>query len=177
MLIVVPATGCSRSVPDLLFFSLRLGRWWLAQPFDLCTEATAMIALGIISSLAGSLFLCWLLFSLARFALPLFAGMTVGLWAFDQGTGLVPALLLGSATGGITLAAGQWLVATVRPSWLQITIALMFAVPAAIAGYSTVHGLSALMVPSAGWQLACSIMGAVITGSGAWMQMAGQGAS
>ncbi len=109
-----------------------------------------MIALGIISSLAGSLFLCWLLLSLARFALPLFAGTTAGLWTFDQGTGLVPAVLLGSITGGITLAAGQWLVATVRPNWLQIAIALMFAVPAAIAGYSTVHGLSTLMLPSAG---------------------------
>ncbi|PWR21604.1 hypothetical protein [Zavarzinia compransoris] len=134
-----------------------------------------MIALGIVGSLAGSLFLCWLLFSLARFALPLFAGMTVGLWAFDQGTGIVPAFLLGSITGGITLAAGQWLVATVRPNWLQITVALMFAVPAAIAGYSTVYGLSVLIVPSEGWQLACSIMGAAVTGSGAWMQMAGQG--
>lgn len=134
-----------------------------------------MIALGIISSLAGSLLLCWLLFSLARFALPLFVGMTVGLWAFDQGAVIIPAFLFGSAAGGITLAAGQWLVATVRPNWLQITIALMFAVPAAIAGYSTVHGLSTLIVPSAGWQIACSIMGATVTGSGAWMQVAGQG--
>lgn len=109
-----------------------------------------MIALGIVGSLAGSFFLCWLLFSLARFALPLFAGMTVGLWAFDQDTGFVPAFLLGSIAGGITLAAGQWLIAAVRPSWLQITVGLMFAIPAAIAGYSTVHGLSALMMPSEG---------------------------
>lgn len=132
-----------------------------------------MIALGIVSSLAGSLFLCWLLFSLARFALPLFAGTTVGLWALDQGAGVIPAFLLGSAAGGITFAAGQLLIAVARPLWLQIAIALMFAVPAAIAGYSTIHGISTLVIPSAGWQTACSIMGAMIAGSGAWMQTAG----
>lgn len=132
-----------------------------------------MIALGIVSSLAGSLFLCWLLFSLARFALPLFAGMTVGLWAFDQGAAIIPTILLASAAGGITFAAGQLLIAVARPLWFQVALALMFAVPAAIAGYSTIHGISSLMIPSAGWQTACSILGAMITGSGAWMQTAG----
>ena len=40
-----------------------------------------MIALGILASVAGIGFFCWLLFTLAVYALPFFAGVTVGLWA------------------------------------------------------------------------------------------------
>lgn len=37
-----------------------------------------MIFLGILLSIAAISFFCWLLFTLAVFALPFFAGVTVG---------------------------------------------------------------------------------------------------
>lgn len=40
-----------------------------------------MILLGIILSIAAIGFFCWLLFTLAVFALPFFAGLTTGGWA------------------------------------------------------------------------------------------------
>ncbi len=40
-----------------------------------------MIILGIILSIAAIGFFCWLLFTLAVFALPFFAGVSLGLWA------------------------------------------------------------------------------------------------
>lgn len=41
-----------------------------------------MIILGILLSIAAIGFFCWLLFTLAVFALPFFVGMSVGAWAY-----------------------------------------------------------------------------------------------
>ena len=47
------------------------------RPF--VAENTTMIAIGLILSVFGVGFLCWLLFTLAVYALPTFAGITAGL--------------------------------------------------------------------------------------------------
>ena len=46
-----------------------------------------MIILGIVLSFAAIGILCWLLFTLAVFALPFFAGVTAGTWACFGYTG------------------------------------------------------------------------------------------
>ena len=48
-----------------------------------------MIFISILLSIAAIGFLCWLLFTLALFALPFFAGVTVGMWKEDLPTGLI----------------------------------------------------------------------------------------
>ena len=68
-----------------------------ARPFDLCHgECATMIVIGLIVSAFGIGFLCWLLFTLAVYALPLFAGMTAGLAAYHSGAGVLGALVVGS---------------------------------------------------------------------------------
>ncbi|MBV1707950.1 MAG: hypothetical protein KGQ37_12175 [Hyphomicrobiales bacterium] len=47
-----------------------------------------MIILGIILSVAAIGFFCWLLFNLAVFALPFFAGVSTALRAYQKGRGL-----------------------------------------------------------------------------------------
>ena len=42
-----------------------------------------MIFIGILSSIAAIGALCWLLFTLAVFALPFFAGVSAGTWAYS----------------------------------------------------------------------------------------------
>ena len=49
-----------------------------ARPFLFATEYTAMIILGIIMLIIVLGAMCWLLFNLAVFALPLFAAVSVG---------------------------------------------------------------------------------------------------
>lgn len=44
-----------------------------------------MIGFGILASVAGIGFFCCLLFTLAVYALPFVAGVTVGLWGYDTG--------------------------------------------------------------------------------------------
>ena len=66
-----------------------------------------MLIIGLVLSVAGIGFLCWLLFTLAVYALPFFAGLTAGLAAFHSGSGVIGALVVGVLAGGVTLALGQ----------------------------------------------------------------------
>lgn len=130
-----------------------------------------MIALGILLSVAGIGFFCWLLFTLAVYALPFFAGMTAALWAYDSGAGPIGALLIGAFAAGLTVGLGQLIFTTVRSVWVRFAIALAFAAPAAVAGYHATLGLTRLTMPSEGWQIAFSVLGAIAIGATAWTRM------
>jgi hypothetical protein len=89
---------------------------------------------------------------LAVYALPLFVALSIGMLAFRGGAGVVGALLIGLASGALTLAVGQVAVAASRVRTLRIAIAAAFAVPAAIAGYHVVFAMSQIGVPSLAWR-------------------------
>jgi len=93
-----------------------------------------MIIIGIIGSFVGLGFLCWLLFALAVHALPTFVGLAAGLAAYHGGSGEIGAILVGLIAGALTLAAGLIAVASFRSPVIRTAIALVFAVPAAMAG-------------------------------------------
>jgi hypothetical protein len=131
-----------------------------------------MIIIGIVLSVFGIGFFCWLLFTLAVYALPFFAAMTVGLAAFHSGSGVIGALIVGVLAGGATLAIGQIAFVTVRTPLMRAVIALVYAVPAAIAGYHATLGLTHIGVPSEGWREAFAIVGAVLVGATAFARMA-----
>ena len=123
-----------------------------------------MIFLGILLSIAAIGFFCWLLFTLAVFALPFFAGITAGAWAHDTGAGWLGAILVGVIAAGLTLGIGQVLLGIVRPLWARMLIALAFVAPAAIAGYHATHGIVKHTMPSETWQLVFSVIGAIAVG-------------
>ena len=54
----------------------------------------------------------------------------------------------------------------------RIAIALAFVAPAAIAGYHATHGIVKHTMPSEGWQVAFSVIGAVAIGATALMRLA-----
>lgn len=85
-----------------------------------------MIVLGILASVAGIGFFCWLLFTLAVHALPFFSGLTVGMFAYNSGAGPIGAFLIGAFVAGATLSLGQLIIANVRSVWLRLSIALAF---------------------------------------------------
>ena len=85
-----------------------------------------MIILAILASLAAIGLLCWLLFTLAVFALPTFVGVTAGAWAHGTGAGIPGAILVGAVAAAITLAAGHLLITFVRPRWLKLIMAAAF---------------------------------------------------
>ena len=136
-----------------------------------------MIFLGILLGLAAIVLFCWLLFTLAVFALPFFAAVSAGTWAYQTGAGGLGAIVVGLITGGITLGVGQVLFVIVRPMWARLLIALAFVVPAVIAGYHATHGIAKLAMPSETWQIVFSIIGAVAIGITTLLRVAGMAAA
>ncbi len=130
-----------------------------------------MTVIGIILSVFGLGFFCWLLFTLAVYALPFFAGLTMGLAAFHGGSGVVGALIIGVLAGIAILAIGQIAFATVRTPLIRAVIGLLYAVPAAIAGYHATVGLAHIGASSDGWRDAFGVLGAVLIGGTAWARM------
>jgi hypothetical protein len=131
-----------------------------------------MIIIGIIGSFVGLGFLCWLLFTLAVHALPAFVGLTAGLAAYHGGSGEIGAILVGLIAGALTLAAGQIAIAAFRSPLIRTAIALVFAVPAAIAGYYAALGLAQIGATAEMWQKTFALIGAIAVGGTAWMRMA-----
>ena len=131
-----------------------------------------MIFIGTLLSIAAIGFLCWLLFTLAIFALPLFAGVTTGMWAYGTGADWLGALVVGALAAALTFGIGQLLFVYVRPLWARMIIALAFVTPAAMAGFHATHGIVKHTMPSEGWQVAFSIIGAVAVGVTALMRLA-----
>jgi len=103
-----------------------------------------MIAIGIVLSLVGLAYLCWLLFVVAAYALPIFVGVTAGLVAYDSGAGPVGTMIVGAIAGALALMAGQIAFTVVRSFLVRAAIALIFAMPTAVAGYHAAYGLVSL---------------------------------
>ena len=59
-------------------------------------------------------FPCWLLFTLAVYATPFFAGVTAALAAFNYGAGVIGALIVGLVASVVTLVASQAAFAVVK---------------------------------------------------------------
>jgi MFS family permease len=130
------------------------------------------MTLGVIVSLFGLGTALVLLFTLAIYAVPFFVGLTVGLWAFETGAGVIGAGLVGIVAGVVALFAAQLLFASVRSLALRAVIALLFAAPAAVAGYHAVLGISALLVPSEAWRHVFAAIGGLAVGVSAAVQLA-----
>ena len=130
-----------------------------------------MLVIGLILSMFGIGLFCWLIFTLAVYALPFFVGLTAGMAAFHGGAGVIGALLAGIVAGALTLGIGQIAFAVIRPLPLRAAIAAAFAIPAAIAGYHAVLGLSQIGVPSLVWREIFAWIGAIVIGSTAWARM------
>jgi len=136
-----------------------------------------MIFLGILLGLAAIVLFCWLLFTLAVFALPFFAAVSACTWAYHTGAGGLGAIVVGLIAGGTTLGIGQVLFAVVRPMWARLVVALAFVAAAAFVGYHATYGIAKLAMPSETWQIVFSIIGAVAIGITTLLRVAGMAAA
>ena len=98
--------------------------------------------------------------------------MTAGFAAYRSGAGEIGAILVGLTAGAFTLAAGQIAIATLRSPFLRAAVALIFAAPAAVAGYHAALGLAQIGVPAEGWRQVFALLGAIAVGGTAWVRMA-----
>lgn len=130
------------------------------------------MAIGIVLGVFGLGFFCWLLFTLAVYALPVLAGLTVGLAAFHGGAGLIGALAVGLLVGVTIWVLGQIVLTTVRTPLIRLFIGLIYAVPATVAGYQVCFALGGIGMPVGGWQHGFAVAGAIIVGVTAFARMA-----
>ena len=130
-----------------------------------------MLALGIVLNTVGLGLFCWLIFTLAVYALPFFVGLYVFMLALHGGAGILGAPLVGIAVGGMTLAIGQTAFAMTRSVITRALIAALFAVPATLAGYQVVFAMSQVGVPSLVWREIFASVAAVFIGGTAWTRL------
>jgi hypothetical protein len=98
--------------------------------------------------------------------------VTAGFSAYHSGAGVIGAVLVGFAAGAVALFAGQVAFATVRSPLFRGAIALLFAVPAAVAGYHAALALADFGVPSAIYREVFAVIGAIFVGGTTVVRMA-----
>ena len=125
----------------------------------------------LILGLFAGLTLVWLVFRLAIVALPLYAGLGIGLWLLHHGHGYAAAIFAGFSVGVATLAAGQLLFRLVRSPMLRLAIVMLFVLPATLAGYQAVYGLAGLAFGKGIGAILLSFIGSAFVARSAWRQL------
>ncbi|KAA5601756.1 hypothetical protein [Blastochloris sulfoviridis] len=132
-------------------------------------ETSIVLILGILLGIGTC---CWLFFTLAVYALPLYAAISLGMWVYHDGGGAAAPVGIGILAGVAVWLGGQLMLAFARSAWIRGLVALAFAVPAGMAGYSVAHGLSTLAIADPRWQAAVAIIGAVAVAGSALARLA-----
>jgi hypothetical protein len=128
-----------------------------------------------VAGIAGVIFLCWLIFTLAVNALPCFVALSVGMFAFDCGASALPAIAVGVTAAACVLTAGRFFFAASQSFMIRGLIAAVFAMPAAVAGYHVVYGIFGLGESAEAWRQAMGVIGAFVTAAASWWRMSNPG--
>jgi len=112
-----------------------------------------------------ALVLCLFIYSMATYALPIAIGWLAGHWAFETGAGELGAGVVGIITGGLVFGLVQ--SAFARNPSLRWLIILIFAGPAAFAGYTLVMQFSQSSIPSPVWRQILSLIAGAFSGGSA----------
>ena len=125
-----------------------------------------------ILSLLGLGVICWVLFNLAVYALPFFVAVTVGHALYTSEVGLIGAIAAAFFAGAATLILGQIAFATIRSMPIRLALGALYALPAGIAGFHAIKGLSGMGDAGETWTLVFAGIGAAIVGVTAWARVA-----
>lgn len=88
--------------------------------------------------------LLYFLFAGATYALPLAAGIAAGFGSASAGLSIPASLLIGVATFMIVIAIGRFAALTLAHPYARGTLIILFALPAAIAGFILTGALASL---------------------------------
>jgi hypothetical protein len=94
-------------------------------------------------------------------------------FSYHTGAGLIGAGFIGLVAAAIAFGVFAVLFAKLRSPILRLIVALIFATPAAIAGYALVHGVTYETIPSAIWRQIFCFTGGALVGVSALMRLAG----
>lgn len=135
-----------------------------------------MIAMIVVTVMLTGM-MCVLAYTLAIYALPFMLAIAAARFAYGTGAGWIGAGIVGFVAGGASFGILTFLFDTLRAPILRIALALIFAAPAAVAGYALVHGVAGEAVPSPVWRQIFCIAGGALVGAAAVMRLATAAAS
>ena len=115
---------------------------------------------------------CALLFRLSIYALPLFVAFAAGSATYHSGFGIIAALVAAVMAAIATIAIAQLALGLAKSDLARAAIGLVFALPAALAGYHAVHGIAIATMPASSWQVAISLIGGAVLATASWTQWA-----
>jgi hypothetical protein len=145
-----------------------------ATPATPVTGAITMLIVGILLNVVGLGVFCWTLFTLAIHALPFFVGLTAGIYLVQAGMGPFGAIVIGFIVACCTLVVGRYAFSVARGPVVRLLIGLLFAVPAARAGYDVTLAFAHIGIPSEWWRESFSVLGAIAIGCTAWARVSMQ---
>ena len=128
--------------------------------------------IGITLILVAIALCCALLFRLSIYALPLFVAFAAASATYHSGYGIIAALVAAVMAAIATIAIAQIALGLAKSDLARAAIGLVFALPAALAGYHAVHGIAAATMPASSWQVAVSLIGAAVIATASWTQLA-----
>jgi hypothetical protein len=132
-----------------------------------------MIAAVMLMSVALVVILCVVAYTLATYALPLMLGFAAARFAYHTGAGLIGASFIGLIAAVAVFGLFAVLFAKLRSPILRLILAMIFAAPAALAGYALVHGVTHEAMRSAIWRQIFCFIGGALVGLSALMRLAG----
>ena len=107
--------------------------------------------------------LCVVAYRLATYALPFMLGLAAARSAYGTGSGLIGAGIVGLVAGVISVCLLRFLFFKLHVPILRGLVLVIFVVPAAIAGYQLVFGVTRGAIPSEIWrQIFCGMGGLVV---------------
>lgn len=126
--------------------------------------------IGLSLIIVAVLLSCVLLFRLSVHALPLMVALIAASATYGAGSGAFAALVAATLAAIATVAFARLALGLARSDIARTAIALIFAIPAAIAGYHAFHGIAVATMPAGAWQMAVSLIGAGLVAVASWTQ-------
>ena len=117
--------------------------------------------------------LCWIVFNLAVYALPVAIGLTSGMYLFEAGQSVFLSIIAGLFVGGFVAALGEFAFERIRYVPLKLAIGLFYAAPAGIAGFHAAKGFAEFGSAGAVTITILSWLGALVVGGTAWARVSG----
>lgn len=118
--------------------------------------------LALLATLAATTMLALLLVRLIIYALPVFAALIAGQWAHASGFTLGHSIALGLLAAVTILLAAQLALGLARTPLQLGGIGLIFALPAALAGYQAAQGIWSIFAPAGVVSMALASLAALL---------------
>jgi hypothetical protein len=115
----------------------------------------------VLFNFAGLGLFCWLLYALAVDAVAVFAALSIGVATFRSGGGLIGAATLSLISGVAIFTFARYCVFATRSRFVRPLITLLYAIPAAIAGYKVSDAFAYVGGASGNWRVAFALLGSL----------------